>query len=181
MSSLACVTGRFQPIHDQHLELFEIALAQFDHLIVALTNPDSGARQAQASSAHRHTADANPFSYFERTQLIKAAIHANGLSDRCTLVPLDLENKEVWPQYVPLHARHFVRAYSTWEREKARWFEAAGYPVTVLDGDVSKRCSASTIRNSIRVGDGAWRQLVPAATQSLLEQMLIQTPMSSRT
>ncbi len=45
--ALACVTGRFQPLHDQHLELFEIALTHCEHLIIAITNPDPGARQAE--------------------------------------------------------------------------------------------------------------------------------------
>ena len=42
MRTLGCVTGRFQPVHEQHLELFGIALAECAHQIVAVTNPDTG-------------------------------------------------------------------------------------------------------------------------------------------
>ena len=59
--TLAAVTGRFQPVHAQHLELFALALAEHDHLVVAVTNPDSGARHEAATSTHRHTDAANPF------------------------------------------------------------------------------------------------------------------------
>ncbi len=180
MKALACVTGRFQPIHDQHLELFAIALAQCEHLIIAVTNPDSGARHAEASSAHRHTAAANPFTYYERARLIDAAMNARGLSKRYTLVPFDLVRTEVWTQYVPLSARHFVRAYGEWERDKAQRFEEAGYAVSLLEGDSSRRQSASTIRDSIRAGNDGWHQLVPAGTRALLELLLEQTPMSER-
>lgn len=179
--SLACVTGRFQPLHDQHLELFEIALAHCEHLIIAITNPDPGARQAEPSSAHRHTAQANPFTYYERVRLIKVAISARALEARCTLVPFDLVRKEIWPQYVPLAARQFVRCYGDWEREKARWFEAGGYPVTLIEGLAFNRHSASTIRASMRAGGDAWQRLVPVATLTLLEQFLAETPMNTRT
>ena len=181
MTSLACVTGRFQPIHEQHLELFEIALKHCDHLIIAITNPDPGARHQEPSSAHRHTAEANPFTYFERALLIQAAINARGISGRCTLVPFDLQRHILWTHYVPLAARQFVRAYGDWEREKARWFGNAGYPVTLIDGDASGRLSASMIRNSMRADDAAWKLWVPMATVPLLEQLLAQTPMSART
>jgi nicotinamide-nucleotide adenylyltransferase len=180
MMALGCVTGRFQPIHDQHLELFAIALAHCEHLIIAVTNPDSNARHAEASSAHRHTAAANPFTYFERARLIDAAMNARGLSKRYTLVPFNLVRTELWTQYVPLDALHFVRAYSAWERDKAQRFEEAGYRVSLLEGDSSRHQSASTIRDSMRAGNGDWHQLVPTGTRALLQQLLEQTPMSER-
>lgn len=71
MNRLARVTGRFQPVHAQHRELFEIALRDADHLIVAVTNPDSGARHEEPTSPHRHPPDANPFTFFERARLLQ--------------------------------------------------------------------------------------------------------------
>ena len=180
MIQLGCVTGRFQPIHQQHLDLFDIALEACHHLIVAVTNPDTGARHQEPSSAHRHTASANPFSYFERARLITVVLREHGVADRCTLVPFDLARKDVWPQYVPPNARQFVRAYGEWEREKARRFEQAGYAVTLLEGDAANRMSASEIRASLRAGDGAWQALVPAATRPVLEQLMVELPMGAR-
>ena len=78
MTALACVTGRFQPVHHQHLELFEIALREADHLIVAVTNPDHTARHEESTSDHRHTDGANPFTYFQRLRLLQAAWTAPG-------------------------------------------------------------------------------------------------------
>src|SRR6185503_2780148 len=83
----AAVTGRFQPVHHQHLELFALALAEHDHLVVAVTNPDSGARHEAATSTHRHTDAANPFTYFERLRLLRAALDGAGLADRASVVP----------------------------------------------------------------------------------------------
>lgn len=171
MSPLGCVTGRFQPVHGQHLSLFGIALQDCRHLVVAVTNPDSAARRLEPTSAHRHTAVANPFSYFERCCLIEAALHERGWRERCTLVPFDLGQPALWPQYVPLHARQYVRAYSDWEREKAQRLQGAGYAVVLIDGDPHTKQSASGIRDSLARGDSLWRTMVPPATLALLEQL----------
>lgn len=168
MTPLGCVTGRFQPVHAQHLELFEIVMSECEHLVVAVTNPDDASRHEEAASAHRHTAAANPFTYFERVRLLEAVVGDRG---RVTIVPFDLTRVELWPQYVPLSARQYVRAYSGWERQKARRLEDAGYAVTLLDGDPEGRLSASDIRAAMDAGDG-WRPLVPAATAPLLAELL---------
>ena len=183
MLPLACVTGRFQPVHEQHLELFDIALGRCEHLIVAVTNPDSETLHEERESAHRHTPAANPFSYYERGRLIGAAAADRGIAGRCTLVPFDMLRPGVWPQYVPLTAHHFVRVYgerSAWERRKVQRLKEAGYGVTVLEGDPALRVCASHIRGRMRAGDEAWRSLVPAATRALLDDLLVQTPMRAR-
>jgi nicotinamide-nucleotide adenylyltransferase len=180
MIPLGCVTGRFQPIHHQHLELFEIALARCRQLIVAVTNPDTGAHHEEETSKHRHTNAANPFSFFERARFINAAVKDRGWTERVTLVPFNLTCPELWPQYVPLPARQFVRAFSEWERQKAQWFQLCGYAVSLLDGDPSERLSASDIRESMLANDDAWRQLVPSAIVPLLEEMLEQRAMEKR-
>jgi nicotinamide-nucleotide adenylyltransferase len=169
-TTLAAVTGRFQPVHAQHLELFALALAEHDHLVVAVTNPDTAARHLAATSAHRHTDAANPFTYFDRVRLLDAALTAAGLADRTTVVPFDLTRPEVWAEYVPRDAVHYVRAYSAWEKDKAGRLADGGYAVTVLDGDPATKIDASAIRE--RFADGTWRDLVPAATVPLLAELL---------
>lgn len=172
MSRLSCVTGRFQPVHHQHLDLFEIALRDTDHLIVAVTNPDPGTRHAEPTSAHRHLADANPFTYFERARLLQAALAARGWTGRTTIVPFDLTRPEHWPDYVPLHARQVIRAYSGWERHKAELLAGAGYPVTVLDGDPNAKISASDIRARLHGGVQPWADMVPAPVAAILIELL---------
>lgn len=167
--ALACVTGRFQPVHAQHVELFEIALREADHLVVAVTNPDAGARHAEPESAHRHLDRANPFTYYQRSRMLAAALDGHGLAGRATIVPFDLTRPRHWPEYVPVHARQFVRAFGGWEREKARRLAAAGYPVTVLDGDPAARLSASDIRAGLRDGGRSWTAAVPAPVRPLLD------------
>jgi cytidyltransferase-like protein len=168
--SLAAVTGRFQPVHAQHLELFGHALRHHDELVVAVTNPDTGSRRREATSAHRHTDAANPFTYYERLRLLTAALTGAGLAERAVVVPFDLTRPDLWPQYVPRHARHYVRAYSAWEMDKAAQLEAGGYAVTVLDGDPSAKLDASAIRAAF--DDGSWAAMVPTATLPVLRTLL---------
>ena len=170
-TALACVTGRFQPVHEQHLELFEIALRDADQLIVAITNPDHGARHEEPTSAHRHRDSANPFTYYERVRLLTAALTDRGIAAETTIVPFDLTRPQHWPEYVPLHARHLVRAYTDWERHKAELLADAGYPVTVLDGDPVQRLSATEIRSRIEHGE-QWEDLVPASVIPVLRSLL---------
>lgn len=171
MTELGCVTGRFQPVHGQHVELFALVLAECERLVVAVTNPDDGARHAEPTSPHRHTAAANPFTYYERAVLLAAALGGAGLADRATVVPFDLTRPRLWPQYVPMHARQYVRVYSDWEREKVARLAAAGYDVRVLDGDPAARTSASDIRALIVTG-GDWAGAVPPATVPVLRRIV---------
>jgi nicotinamide-nucleotide adenylyltransferase len=158
-------------VHGQHLELFEIALRDADHLVVAVTNPDTGDRRAETTSAHRHRDTSNPFTYFERVRLLTAALTAHGLADRTTIVPFALTRPAHWPEYVPLRARQFVRAYSDWERHKAGLLADAGYPVELLEGNPADRLSASAIRERIERGV-PWEDLVPAAVVPVLRSLL---------
>jgi hypothetical protein len=76
-------------------------------------------------------------------------------------------------------ARQFVRAYSEWEREKARRLALGGYSVTLLDGDPNRRLSSSDIRAHMWSG-GEWQALVPGATVPLLRQLLEDIPIRER-
>jgi cytidyltransferase-like protein len=179
MSRLAAVTGRFQPVHAQHVELFGRALAEADRLVVAVTNPDAEARHAEPTSAHRHTDQANPFTYYERARMLDAALAGAGLAARATVVPFDLTRPGVWGDYVPLAARQLVRVYDGWERQKADWLAAAGYPVTVLDGDPAQRVSGTGIRAALRAGTDPATVLPPAAA-SVLAELLAERGMDLR-
>jgi nicotinamide mononucleotide adenylyltransferase len=179
MSSLAAVTGRFQPVHAQHVELFGLALAGAERLAVAITNPDAETRQEVWSSTHRHTEQANPFSYYERARMLHAALSEAGLASRVTLVPFDLTRPGVWGEYVPRAARQFVRVYDEWERQKAGWLAEAGYPVTVLEGDPATRVSGTEVRAALRAGRDPGTLLPPAAARVLAE-LLAERAMAER-
>jgi|tagenome__1003787_1003787.scaffolds.fasta_scaffold20158814_2 cytidyltransferase-like protein len=174
--SLACVTGRFQPVHADHLRLFRLALDACDQLVVAVTNPDPGARRQEPACAHRHRGEANPFTYFERVELLTAALgSAEGVGEeraaRVRIVPFDLGRPAHWPHYVPLCAVQYVGVYGPWEREKSRRLAAGGYRVVEVSGDERTRRTSTAIRQALRAGVG-WEPLVPSATVESLRRLL---------
>jgi cytidyltransferase-like protein len=152
---LVVFTGRFQPFHFDHLEMVRHALRSAERVLIGITNPDEAQRVEHATSAHRHLAGANPYSYRQREQLIEAALQADGIArTRYDITPFPLDTPADWPALVAPGTPQLVRVYSAWEREKVRRFAAAGYPPLVVEGDVTKRLTATDIRRAIAAGEG---------------------------
>lgn len=173
------MTGRFQLLHRQHLELLLIGLARGRHLVVGITNPDPSARRAVPESEHRHRAGANPFTYFERLGFVTAALRAEGVAaDRFSVVPFPLHQPALWEWYVPLGTLQLVRASSAWERAKAESL-GGGYRVEVLSPPGEGRLASSDLRRILDAG-GPWQEAVPAATVPLVEAALSRRPWRER-
>jgi len=170
------VTGRFQPFHNDHLGLVRYALARAERVVIGITNPDPATRQAHPASEHRHLPSANPFSYTQRRELIEVALLADGGErNRFDIVPFPLEEPAQWPSILPFGTPQLVRVFSDWEREKARRFEAAGYPVCVLQGNVACRISASDIRAAMAKRE-QWQHWVPPGARELLASWELCSP-----
>lgn len=168
-ADIIAITGRFQPFHLDHLDLVLRGLADAEHVIIGITNPDSRSLQAAASSPHRHRPSANPFTYLERLRIIRAALEAASVPlDRFDVVPFPLDQPSVWADYIPQDALQLVRVYSEWEREKAGRLQAGGYEVKMLEGDVGRKISASDIRAAMAAA-GQWRHRVPDGAVAALE------------
>lgn len=178
---LACVTGRFQPLHLDHLELMLLARAGSRHLVVGITNPDPRGRAPDERSAHRHLASANPFTYRERLRMVESALRAGGVAaEDFDVVPFPLDAPEVWHHYVPREAVQFVRALGPWERAKAERLAAAGYVVRSLSPPVGTVRSGTAVRTALSAGADSWRAEVPAAVATLVEGFLRQFPLDGR-
>jgi len=173
MSRTACVTGRFQPVHVQHVELFLRALDTADRLIVAITNPTPDTYATQDVTLHRNQPDANPFDVNTRTALLNASLTDAGIFDVTTLVTFDIFAPDTWGDVVPFDVTQVVRVYSPWEADKVVRFRAAGYPVRVLDGDSQGRITASQIRASLAAKTDDWQAHVTPGARTLLKKVVL--------
>ena len=165
------VHGRFQPFHRGHLHYTLEAFKRSEHLIIGITNPDPSETQAEAADTRRHTPEANPFTFFERQWMIRAALVEAAVElSRVSIVPFPIHAPERWAYYCPKETVQFIRVFSEWGREKVARLRAAGWRVEVLDPGATKQDSGSTVRRCLRQGQG-WEHLVPAGVGAVLKQI----------
>jgi len=167
---VACFTGRFQPFHNQHLEVLSALSHEFDRIIVAITNPDLENLFEHAASQHRHTDVANPFSYESRVQIIKASIselsELNGVE--IEIIPFDLTQPDSWA--VPAETVFALRIFSTWEASKLDLFTGQGFEVLELPAPATK-LSASDIREALTANDSTWHShVIPEAVSTIQQE-----------
>jgi len=167
------VHGRFQPLHNGHLEYIEAALTQCDFLYVGITQYTSHKLvQVQSTSAvHRGHPHNNPLTYFERTMVIDAVLGEIGVSrDRYAVVPFPIEEPHELGEFLPTAVPIFTTTYDDWNREKIRTLEQIGYEVVNLWTRPQKDVAGHEIRSLMRSGSQAWRQHVPDSAARLLDE-----------
>ncbi len=170
--SLGAVHGRFQPFHNGHLFYLRAALAQREHVIVGITNPYPPDHAVdEHTDPARHLTENNPFSYFERVDMIAETCRALGLMERVRIVPFDVTGpRQAWANVIPLEATQFVVPHEPWDEEKAKRFREHGYEVQLLE-TVPDRLSGTKVRGLLRSGDLSWRSLVPEGTATVLRRL----------
>ena len=166
---VACFTGRFQPFHNQHMEVLSALSQKFDRIIIGVTNPNLNNLQQHAASQHRHTDVANPFSYESRVQIIKDSI--SELTDlnnvEIEIIPFDLTQPDSWA--VPAETVFALRIFSAWEASKLDLFTGQGFEVLELPAPATK-VSASDIREALTTNDSTWHSLVAPGAISTIQQ-----------
>ena len=166
---VACFTGRFQPFHNQHLEVLSALSHEFDRIIIGVTNPDIENLFEHAASQHRHTDAANPFSYESRVQIIEDSI--SELTDlnhvEIEIIPFDLTQPSSWS--VPADTVFALRIFSVWEASKLDLFTGQGFEVLELPAPATK-LSASDIRETLTTNDSTWHSHVAPAAISTIQQ-----------
>lgn len=163
----ACVIGRFQPFHRDHLSLAEAAVASGRRLIVAITNAELSWRVPIDEAPHRHTEAANPFTYWQRAELVRAALQPLGLMERARVTPFPIQEPKLWSSYLPEGTECWVRARGPWETRKMREL-ASRFPVRSVPA-VPCEVSGTSIRHRMRLGDRSWTLDVPPEVGGLIE------------
>ncbi len=166
------VHGRFQPFHLGHAEYVDAAAARCDFLWVGITQPEVTRLQKDSSQpAHRYRPEDNPLTYWERVHVIEASLREFIAPERFVVVPFPIERPEVLKNYVPIAATAFTTIYEEWNRRKIDVLESLGYRVKVLWEREHKVVAGSEVRRRMRHGDDSWRDLVPTAAASQLNEL----------
>jgi nicotinamide-nucleotide adenylyltransferase/phosphinothricin biosynthesis protein PhpF len=171
------VLGRFQPLHLGHLEYLEAARAVSDRLVIGITKPDLQDVVPCPQDPGRALVENNPFTYFERHELIRRAAAGSGwdLSEHC-IVPAPIDVPQRLIQYLPppQSGHVLVTVYDAWGDEKSKRLEQLGYQVTVLyRRTMADRLTTGTeIRRLLRAGNPSWRRFTHEATHEYLGSFL---------
>lgn len=176
------IHGRFQILHNDHLKYLLAGKSLCHHLVVGITNPDPCQVKSEAADPLRSSDLANPLTYYERYQLVRAALVEAGvaLAD-FSVVPLPISMPDRYPYYVPLDAVFFLSIYDDWGRRKKSYFESMGLKIHVL-WEVSvegKGISGSTVRRRM-AEDRSWENLVPTSVGALLKAWRIPQRLKKR-
>jgi nicotinamide mononucleotide adenylyltransferase len=125
-------------------------------------------RTVEPEADHRHRDDANPFTYFERLAMVRAALDEAGVDpQRIAIVPFPISEPERFAHYVPPEAVHVVRTYSGWEARKAQRLRAAGYRVVEIPGPQPKPVTSTEIRRRLEAGEPLDGLVPPAVARWL--------------
>jgi nicotinamide mononucleotide adenylyltransferase len=177
------IHGRFQVLHNDHLKYLLVAKALCKHLVVGITNPDPSQTRNEPADPHRSGLAANPLTYYERYQLIRAALSEAGLClEDFSVVPLPINHPENYKYYVPMEAVFFLSVYDDWGRQKKKYFESLRLNVHVLwkVKPEEKGISGSDVRR--KMADGLpWEHLVPGSVALLLKEWNIHQRLRSIT
>jgi nicotinamide mononucleotide adenylyltransferase len=164
------IHGRFQVLHNDHLEYLMAGKARCLHLVVGITNPDPRLTKEEDTDPHRSIPFANPLTYFERHTMVQAVLEEAGLSHKdFSVVPFPINFPELYSHYVPIQATFFVTIYDDWGRKKLQLFRSLGLKTEVLweRPRAQKGLSASDIRLHMARGED-WKHLVPPSTERLM-------------
>lgn len=167
------VFGRFQPLHLGHLEYLEAARKRADCLVIGVTNPNIGTLIHDDADPGRSRPDSNPFPYFDRHQMIAAALIDAGWSCHdFAIVPAPINSPAEMASFLPAPELTLacITVYDQWGDRKIDLVSNLGYEVEVLwrRGSASRLTSGTKIRDAMRTG-GDWRSFVPAAVARYLD------------
>ena len=162
MIKLGFIHGRFQLFHNEHLQYALDAKKRCERLIVGITSPENAALIREEVDPHRSNACDNPFAFYERFEMVKAALLGAGIPrEDFEIVPYPIERPEVLPNYIPLSATSFFTIYDQWGYEKLHRLSELGYDTFVIPRGDKGMCSTE-IRTKI-VDDEDWKYMVPEA------------------
>jgi 2,3-bisphosphoglycerate-independent phosphoglycerate mutase len=165
--------GRFQPFHNDHLKYVLAALEKVKFLYIGITNPDPMSTKYHASNPERSSSDANPFTYYQRMEMVSKSLYSIGItSDRFAVIPFPINMPEIWRYYAPNDAVYFLTIYDEWGKKKLSMLTEQNLQTEVLwkKSLKDKEITGTQIRNSMKNGT-PWRHLLPKGTSDVIDNL----------
>lgn len=180
---VASIHGRFQPFHNGHLSYFMKALAREKHLFIGITNCLTSVTSSEVSlrdGLHSGSDQANPFTFFDRLQIIEAGLKGSGVkADNFSIIPFPIELIQGLIPFFPLSGICYTTIKDEWNLKKIEVLKSIGYRVEVLDNiedgsDVY--ASGSEIRRWARNSNEKWREAMPDGSVQMIDALRREDP-----
>lgn len=171
MQEIGVVHGRFQPFHNDHLKYVLESYKKVDYLYIGITNPDPGKTKLDSTDINRSKEEENPFTYFERLQMINAALEELKIKNNTyCIVPFPINFPELIKHYTPENAEYFLTIYDEWGNKKLETLNKLGLKTNVLwkKQIEQKGIKGSNIRKLIMNGLD-YQNFVPGACFKIIE------------
>ena len=165
------IHGRFQILHNDHLEYLLAGKKMCSHLVIGITNPDPFLTNEVDADHNRSGILSNPMTYYERLIMVREVMLETGLThEQMTITPLPITMPELFRYYVPMDALFLLSIYDDWGRLKLDQFKSMDLKTHVLweVKPEQKGISASDVRK-LMLQDKPWEHLTPRAAARLLK------------
>jgi len=157
------IHGRFQMLHNGHMEYLLEAKRRCEYLIIGISNPDVTVTRFSEANPHRSQARSNPLTYFERFEMLQGAMLEAGVPrEEFDIVPFPINCPELLFNYVPRDAVYYMTIYDDWSLQKKAELEKLGCSIEVMwqRSNDEKEISGTEVRELIIAGQ-PWQHLVP--------------------
>lgn len=174
------IHGRFQCLHNKHMEYLLLAKSRCQTLIIGISNPDVSYIRPSENDRDRSKKENNPFTYFERYEMIRDAMLEYGVPrEEFEIVPFPINKPEYISQYAPTDAIYYMSICDAWGQEKYDTLTGLGLRVEVLwkRKPEEKGTTGTEVRKLIMEGK-PWDHLVPKSvhkyiTKNRLDERII--------
>ncbi|MCL2032747.1 MAG: nicotinamide-nucleotide adenylyltransferase [Methanomassiliicoccaceae archaeon] len=151
------MVGRFQPLHNGHLEVIRKCAAESENLTIGI-----------GSAQYSHERD-NPFTAGERYLMIDEVMKDEGITNYCIVPIEDINRYSLWVAQVESLSPPFSIVYSNNPLTR-RLFREAGYELRETPLYNREVYSGTAVRKKMIEGDD-WRPLVPRKVAEVIDYM----------
>jgi len=154
-SENSLMIGRFQPLHNGHMEVIRKCAAESEKLTIGI-----------GSAQYSHECD-NPFTAGERYLMIDEVMKDEGIDNYCIVPIEDLNRYSLWVAQVESLSPPFSNVYSNNPLTR-RLFSEAGYELRDTPLYNREVYSGTAVRKKMIEGEG-WRPLVPRKVAEVID------------